>query len=216
MRTWIGILAVAVALATSASAGKKTRPARKPSTKTAAAKGFYKILVKPNAKWVLHETLSDDGKPSQRIITVETYDVRKVGDANVARLRWTLSDGKDKQDVGASDAGKYTQVAVTAAGLYILSADMDDAKVAARLKDKPSRSDPPKAYSGTKQNQGRYLFVTDSGLVCLGEGPLPDAGPCDDTCDATMCLSATEGVVKLDGNWAPGVSIFAQKGYEDW
>ena len=208
MRTWT-IAAVALALAGTASADKKKRPHK--STKTAATKGFYKILVKPNAKWLLRETIGDD----KRTITVETYDVRKLGDADVARLRWTLAqrDGS-KEDIGSSDSGKYTQLAVTNAGLYILTAEMDDAKIAERLKGKPSRSDPPKPYDGTKQNDGRYLTVSER-LVCFGEGPLPDAGPCEDTCDATMCVAATDGVVKLFGNWAPGVSAFDAAGYED-
>lgn len=219
MRTWwIAIVAVAVAVASSASGdGKKKRPAHK-STKTAATKGFYKILVKPNAKWVMTETIDVDEsgkKAPPRTVTVETYDVRKVGDADVARLRWTLieRDGS-KQDIGSSDGGKYTQLAVTPAGLYILTAEMDDAKIAERLKDKPSRSDPPKPYAGTKQNNGRYLTVSER-LVCFGEGPLPDAGDCPDTCDASTCVSATDGIVKLFGNWAPGVSAFAAKGYDD-
>jgi len=173
-------------------------------------KGFWKILVKPNAVWTLNETIGEDAKG---VITVETYDVRKIGKADVARLRWTLKNGSTKEDIGGHD-GRYTQVAVTDAGLYIMEASMDDKSVEKALAGKPSRSDPPKPYEGTKQNNGRYLMIMD-GLVCLGQGPLPGAGDCPDTCDGTMCISPTDGVVTLYGNWAPGVSIFAQKGYEN-
>jgi len=170
-------------------------------------KGFWRILVKPKARWVLYDTIEKDTKRRKRIV-VETYDVRKVGGADVARLRWTLVGPKgEKQDWGSSDSGRYTQVAVTDAGLYILSDDMDDAKIAEALKKKPSRSDPPKPYKGTKQNEGRFLKV-DGDTVCVGYEPLPGDGDCDDTCFGTMCLTATRGVTRLDGTWAPDNSIF--------
>src|SRR5690349_7548565 len=97
-RRWIGLLLVSL-LALPAHAEDKKLVTR----------GFWKILVKPGARWVLRETIGD--KPST--ITIETYDVRKVAGADVARLRWTLQAGKDKQDVGDSASGKYTEVAVT-------------------------------------------------------------------------------------------------------
>jgi hypothetical protein len=172
---------------------------------TKIGKGFWKILVKPNAKWVLKDIIGE----KNATITVETYDVRKVAGADVARLRWTLRSGDQTTDVGDSSSGRYTEVAVTAAGLYILSADMDDAKVTEALKKKPSRSDPPRPYRGTKQNSGRFLAIRN-GLVCMGEEPLPDAGPCEDTCEGDVCISATSGVVELSGTWAPGVTIFRQ------
>jgi hypothetical protein len=213
----VAVVVSTVVVAGLASADKK-RPTHKPAN-AAAAPGFYKILVKPNAKWVLRETIDLDTsghKANPRTITVETYDVRKVGDADVARLRWTLAerDGTT-QNIGDSEAGKFTQVAVTTAGLYIFAAVADDKEIAKRLEGKPSRSDPPKAYSGTVQNSGRALEVTASGLVCMSQSDPKQTGPCEDTCFATMCLSATDGVVQLDGNWAPDTSIFAQKGYED-
>lgn len=165
-------------------------------------KGFWKILVQPNAKWVLTNKTGDDKKAT---ITVETYDVRKVGTADVARLRWTFKsgDGKFKEDAALGGSQTPTQVAVTAKGIYLLSADMDDAKIAKALKGKPSRSDPPKAYKGTKKNQGRFLRV-DGDTVCMGEEPLPDAGDCDDVCEGQVCFSATGGVVSLSGTMAPG------------
>lgn len=203
MKRWI-VVACAVAFVGQADADKKKR-VKPPATKSTAAKGFWRVLVKPNAKWVLRETIDDAaGKPSTNTITVETYDVRKVAAADVARLRWTLKDGENISDIG----GQYTQLAVTPAGLYILTAEMDDAKIATRLKDIPSRSDPPKAYVGTKQNHGRYLRVEDTGNVCMGEGAEPGAGDCEDVCEGYVCISPTDGIVGLFGNWAPGVSIF--------
>ena len=170
------------------------------------AKGFWNVLVKPNQKWVLDDTIAKGPK-----ITVETYDVRKVAGADVARLRFTYTAGQDeKQSLGISaSGGLFDQVAVTKDGLYIMSADMDDAKVAAWLKNKASRSDPPKAYPGTKQNNGRFLTVNDDGSVCLGETNV-SGEECADVCEGSMCIDPSRGVVKINGTYAPGYEDFEQ------
>lgn len=193
----VGCLAVVLALAVPARVGEA-----KPG------KDFWKILVKPNAKWVLVDTTSDDKKST---ITVETYDVRKVGDADVARLRMTHRWGTGKADSSdISGTALPVQVAVTAKGLYFLNDTKDDAKIAAVLAGKPTRSSPPKAYKGTKVNNGRYLRI-DGDTVCMGEEPLPGAGMCDDICEGEICISATDGVVSLHGTLSPNHDDFAQK-----
>ena len=164
-------------------------------------KGFWKVLVQKGAKWVLHESTAE-GKPAT--LTIETYDVRKVGKANVARLRWTVKSGDTHE---FEPSAPLTQIAVTDDGAYLLWAAQDDAKVSEALKKKPSRSDPPKPYKGTKLNEGRYLDIRD-GLVCMGQGPTPDAGECPDTCDGWICISPSDGIVEVAGNWSPGVSMF--------
>ncbi len=63
-------------------------------------KGFWKILVKPGAKWTLYDwfdELAVKGGEKREIgtLTIETYDVRKIGDADVARLRWR-QNGSDE------------------------------------------------------------------------------------------------------------------------
>jgi hypothetical protein len=146
-------------------------------------------------------------------IVVETYDVRKVGEADVARLRWTLVDGKAKSEL-MTCGGCFTQVAVTTAGMYILNREQDDAQVTEALKRKPSRSDPPKPYEATKQNEGRYLNLTSKDpndpVACLGAG-LPPGMDCEEgTCYGELCISAKQGVVSLEGNYTPTEGIFAQ------
>ena len=197
-KAWLGGLLVA-ALALPAVA--KDTPS--------AGKGFWKILVKPKAKWVLHQTIGDDKKGT---ITIETYDVRKIDGADVARLRWTMvsGDGKYKSEAATSGSQTPTQVAVTDKGIYLLTADMDDAKVSKALKGKPSRSDPPKAYKGTKKNNGRFLTVSGD-VVCMGEEPLPDAGECADICEGEICYSATDGVISMTGTLAPDHYNWEQK-----
>lgn len=178
-------------------------------------RGFWRVLVKPGAKWMLRDTIAEQSHETPRTLTVETYDVRKIGKADVARVRWTLSTvgggDPDPEALRDTQAGAITQFAVTDEGLYTLWAGMDDAKVAEALKGKPSRSDPPKPYEATKLNEGRYLTVADDGTVCMGQGPKPGAGPCEDTCDGQVCISATKGIVELSGNWSPGVTIFRQR-----
>jgi hypothetical protein len=184
-------------------------PAKKP-----VAKGFWKALVKPNAKWVLKDTMAEKGPVAQ--IVVETYDVRKVGEADVARLRWTYVEGKEKHDYDRC-GGCFTQVAVTAAGLYILGKEQDDGQVAEELKHKPSRSDPPKPYEATKRNEGRYLNLDTSdpagAVACLGSG-LPPGMECEDgTCFGEVCVSSSKGVVAVEGNYTPTEGPFRQEGY---
>lgn len=149
---------------------------------------------------------------------IETYDMRKLGGADVARLRWTLVWGKGEKGRGNCDTcaeGLFTQLAVTPAGLYILDARMTDAAVESALKGKPSRSEPPKPYKATKQNEGRYLRREDragESLVCMGWEALPGAPPCDDTCFGELCISAKNGPVDLNGTWAPENGVFVRDG----
>jgi hypothetical protein len=167
-------------------------------------KGFWKVLVTPKAHWVLHSTNADGGIST---ITVETYDVRKVGSADVARLRWTFRGATDDEARDFSgQEGAFAQVAVTPAGLYLLDKDDDDAKIAKALGGKPSRSDPPKPYAGTTRNHGRYVTIED-GKVCMGTGPEPGAGDCPDTCDGAVCMT-TAGIVEIFGTYAPDQDIY--------
>jgi hypothetical protein len=164
--------------------------------------------VTPKAKWVLHdfEEGQDDSVP------VETYDVRKVGAADVARLRWRNGD----EDI--SEGGGYpSQVAVTEAGLYLLQASQDDAAVAEALKKKPSRSDPPKPYKGTKLNGGRYLRIDQ-------KAESPSCAWVTARCRATetATTSATERCAfQQRPAWSgsrhagpPGTGIYVQEGFK--
>lgn len=194
--TRIGIITI-VLLALSADAAPKHK-----HTGGKIGKGFWKVLVTPKAHWVLR-----DSSNAKSTITVETYDVRKVGEADVARLRWTYHNEANATEDISGGEGKFSQVAVTAAGLYLLDKADDDAKIAKVIAGKPSRSDPPKPYDGTKLNHGRYLHIRDD-QVCMGTGPEPGAGDCPDTCDGAVCIT-TAGIASLYGTYAPdGESIF--------
>jgi hypothetical protein len=234
---FLAVLAAVAGLDTSAPAAEPLAVPRKPvrtacesptpptvsapsnTSASGPVDGFWKVLVKPKARWVLKSLFKSEGRQDQVII--ETYDVRKLGGADVARLRWTHVWGKGKKGRGECDTcaeGLFTQLAVTPAGLYILDARMTDAAVESALKGKPSRSEPPMPYKATKQNEGRYLRREDragESLVCMGWEALPGAPACDDTCFGELCISAKNGPVDLNGTWAPENGVFVRDGYGD-
>lgn len=191
---FIWIACLVIALTDGVSAGPK-----KPG------KDFWKILVTPNAKWVLHPGGEDAARNDSTII-VETYDVRTVAGAQVARLRWAYK-GSAPNDTLPPSQWRPTQVAVTRQGLYMLDAAMDDAAVTAALKKKPSRSSPPKPYKGTKANGGRYLRVHGD-EVCMGQANI--SGTCEDVCETEICISATAGVTSITGYDAPEPLIWTK------
>ena len=202
-----------VARATTCADVATCMPAKRKPTAQSGPKGFWKALIKPNARWRLPSAFVS--KPADAVV-VETYDARKIGSADVARLRWMHVYEGGKDDV--SDEVPFTQVAVTDAGLYILDKNDNDVAIAEALKRKPSRSDPPRPYKGTAKNSGRYLRVDNAQggqIACIGQGPEPGAGECDDVCYGELCVSPEAGVVTLDGSWAPNHDLYAQPAFHE-
>jgi hypothetical protein len=170
--------------------------------------GFWRALVSPKAKWLLQ------GQGAGERLLVEAYDQRKLGNADVARLRWTLERGDDRQAVGDGNRGRYTQIAVTGQGIYLLDADQDDDAVTAALQRKPSRSDPPMPYEATSKNEGRFLTLeqTKLGVVaCLAQGSLPYQ-PWTVSKLGKLCVSPRHGIVEVVGVYAPSTGRFAAAG----
>ena len=190
---WIGCVVLALSSPVRAEAPKP-------------GKDFWKVLVTPKAKWVLRNPNAEDAAQKRATVTVETYDVRTVGTAQVARLRWTHKDDSGENTFGGG-ALQPTQVAVTTEGLYLLAAEMDDAAVTAALAKKPSRSSPPKAYKGTRKNGGRYLTIRGV-EVCMGWAKLEEDGPCEDLCESEVCFTAADGVTSISGFDAPNQGIW--------
>ncbi len=173
-----------------------------------AKHGVWQPLVQAHARWLLRDTGTVQNADT---IAVETYDVRKIGGADVARLRWVLQQGTRHRDVGASLAGgRFTQLAVTPRGLYLLSASMDDAKVARALAAAPTWRDPPDAVEPASSGDGSFVRVDRSGLVCVGH--VAAEGACDGEtglCEGELCVDAG-GVARIAGSWAPGNATFAR------
>src|SRR4051794_34758076 len=65
---------------------------------------FWAPLVAKDARWVLRNTINPQSGPTE--VIVETYDVRTVGDAQVARLRWRYRMGGKLVDLHVADAAK--------------------------------------------------------------------------------------------------------------
>jgi hypothetical protein len=174
------------------------------------AAGFWKPLVVAGARWELTDPMK------RGTVVVETYDARKVGTADVARLRWTYTDSTgQKRDVGDSNKGRYTQLAVTVAGLYLLDADQNDASVADSLTKKPSRSDPPRAYAGSAKNEGRFLELIESPwgpVACMGTGPTTEVAKRAEL--GLLCVSPKAGIVRLHGIWSPTGDVVVNKAAE--
>ena len=212
MRPTILLAAVALTAAAGvAHAGKAKEPHLDP--------GVWASLVKPGATW----TLAGQG-PAQYAphgsLTVTNYDVRKVGDADVARLRWTLEERTSKTDLPEGE-GRPFQVAVTKRGVWFLSASDDDKAIAKALKKKPTYADP---VVPTKRKDGSYVEILDGGksaMVCVGKEA--HVRPrCDDTggarrwhglgCWAWLCVSP-DGVVSLGGSYADDPYGYSAAGY---
>jgi hypothetical protein len=188
-KRWIHLL-LTVQLAVSPAAAERQKP---------VGKGFWKILVKRGAKWILHPAsqAKQGGAPVRIAMVIETYDVRRAGNADVARLRWTLLLDSYKDEI----VDTYAQVAVTDAGLYSLPGDMGDTEIAKALKGKPLFEDPPRAYHKLSGDYLEFLEIHDGVLVCMGRRYVPPPGPpCMDYCDdREICISATAGIVHLSG-----------------
>jgi hypothetical protein len=175
-------------------------------------RGFFRALVVAGARW----TLIAPGQRGPQTVIAETYDVRKVGRADVARLRWSfITEGgvRDDEWVGES---LPRQVAVTAAGVYLLGEGEDDASVLRRLKRPPTYRDPPRIVGAMTTRDGEYAVVRPSSegpVFCFGEGPPRNPPPCEDVCFGEMCVGA-RGIVSIDARWAPNDELFSVRGFE--
>jgi hypothetical protein len=163
----------------------------------------WATLVRPDARW---ELVGDGGAH----LTVETDDVRAIGDAQVARLRG-LIDG-DVVDMGRH--GLPAQVAVTAAGIWFLDGDDDDAAIAHTIATTPpTYADVPALTEPSAVDFAR-VWRTGAGVAyCVGHrDPQRDCEP--DTCNMA-CFAPDAGVVLLTGDDAPRGYMFSQAGWTD-
>jgi hypothetical protein len=203
-----------------AACGGKAKTAetpRKPpidsTTHVGSTAGIWRVLVTPGAKWVLYNTFVEKGE-ARPTLTVETTDVRKLAGADIARLKWTHArpDGTETYSGGVPG-----QVAVTAAGVWFLDGELDDKGIAAELAKPPSQPDPPVKIDEQSREDGVYVHMWAKGaepVVCVGEGPGPDAGDCEDVCFGEICVGARGGIVSVGGTWAPNYETYEQDGYQ--
>ena len=148
-----------------------------------APKGLYDALVTRGKRWELTN--------GEEKLVVENYNVRKVGNARVAELRWAMGKGK-------YSGGWPRLVIVKKSGLVVLDSLREDSNIKKLVKSKPQYADPPRL---NQKNRAYYAQVLDD-MVCLGfdfwakkrgEGDICG----DESCLWRMCLGP-EGIVGAD------------------
>ena len=200
-------------LALSLGALPSVAGAKAPAKKETAPAGLWKPLVAAGARWTLVQMVEKAQKPGH--VVVETYDVRKVAGADVARLRYTVTAPGGKGE--ALPDGPPAQLAVSDKGAWVFERGADDAAIARALaKKKPDYLDPPALVKGGTRKDGKYtnlIHVKKGDKVCIGDGPAKGAGECEDVCFAEVCLSPAEGLVSLGGTWAPNAEPYEAAGW---
>ena len=164
------------------------------------------LLSGPKAPFVLSGVAGDR-------LNVEVLPARQVGSVQVVSWRWVHVRGR----VSFPFDGAPNLMALSPVSVFLLGADAPDDEVLDVVTSTPvyyraSRPVPPQT-----REDGRYQTVWRLGeevVVCLGEGPPPDAPACEDVCFAEVCFSSTAGIVAVSGRWAPDSATFAAKGYE--
>ncbi|APR74974.1 Hypothetical protein A7982_00320 [Minicystis rosea] len=135
-------------------------------------------------------------------------NVRKVGTADVAQLKYTL--GRNSSAHVSPDDVLPKQVAVTDKGVWFLPADADDAAITAALRKPPTYAAKPKTFEPTQENGHTFVreAKTSGGpIVCTGHATPHAQG------NAMVCFSASHGVVIVDGTAAPASGAYAQNGF---
>lgn len=46
--------------------------------------------------------------------------------------------------------------------------------------------------------------------MCTGQGSTPGELECEDRCDGDICIPATDGILRVEGNWAPQMFGYMQ------
>jgi len=164
-------------------------------------KGLWRSLVKPGGKWTLplvSKLMDYEMETAPEQITIQVVDVRKVGGADVVRLRWSSARGKR---VGEEVGENYIphQIAVSEKGVFTFGEEDSDATILAALKKKPSFTEPPKLENAYDREDGRFVFAPAArpGSACFGWGAT------DSTCGANPCCSwlclDASGIIGIGG-----------------
>jgi hypothetical protein len=193
------LLPLLLLVASAADAAPRKKPAAATPAgvvKEAKASSVWEPLVVANARFVLH-----GGEGESARIIVESYDVRTVKGAKVARLRWVVEEGGARSPMGNS---LPTQIAVTKKGAWLLTDRLDDKAVGEALRGKPTFTDPPRAG----HSDDGYVRK-DGEAVCVGIGTPPET-PCPaGVCHAEYCLEPGVGLTSMSGNYTPSAGKFA-------
>jgi hypothetical protein len=205
MRTWI---TVALCVITTACGGSAKRSTENPSNtgSTQGVERFWDVLESKGARWELNDAVGEGG--DKLIVTVAS--VESKGDHVIVELKWThIYEG------GESESNGPQRLAISPRGIWLIDG-MEDAELAAALRAPAVFAEPPVEIDDMTREDGKYVRVDTRGdekVVCLGEGPAPGAGECEDVCYAEMCVAEKSGIVGVEGLWAPNYGMYEQDGF---
>jgi hypothetical protein len=190
------------------------KPTGAPPPGGVAKPGLWQPLVATATSWKLINYNIRDQPDEDNAVIVSNYDLRQVGAAAVARLRWKTSAG---EDVGSGEHLPQ-QVAVSGHEVWFLPLNADDDAVSQALTRKPTFWDPPVDVHPTRKNKWRWVQTSSGkhGLVtCIGHHQPRGGNECEDTCSGMVCFSATNGIVAVEGTSSPNFEYYALKGHQD-
>jgi hypothetical protein len=161
--------------------------------------------VRAGARW----TLTDGGAAR---VEVRTFDVRRVGDADVARVSWTTVPADVDPSWSADEAGLPTQLAVSSRGVWFLRASQDDAAVARAIAGAPTWPALPEERGATADDIrfARFVERSTGRTLCVGDDEVVRHPAVEGGGDGwgDLCVAPGVGLVGLEGNRAPNLGSF--------
>lgn len=169
----------------------------------------WRALVQPGACFTL-KNMGQAGKagPPGDVLVVESYDVRRVDDAEVARLRVTHATPTEQAAAnGLADVPE--QIAVTAKGAWVLDKKADDAAITKAMSKAPTWPAEPRPGEATKASKwsfAKHGHNAKGDVLCVGHDK-PKA-ECTEACASLVCVSVASGVVMVEGASSPTGDTF--------
>src|SRR5579859_5639584 len=175
--------------------------------------GVWTSLVAGKRTWrLINYNIRDDPNEDDAVI-VENYDLRRVGRAAVARLRWTTSWG---ENVGDREHLPQ-QVAVIDGRVWWLPLEASDDDVVRAIRKMPTFSERPSDVAPTRKSKWKWVLTTSGAqgtLICIGHMQ-PRGEECEDTCSGMVCFSPKDGIVAIEGTASPNFEYYAMRGHAD-
>ncbi len=175
-------------------------------------------VIAKERTWELLDELDEEEPIS--LVRVKLHKRRQVGKAVIAELEWShvYNGGEPSPMVGTLPG------MIVADGRHVVfhesgsdSSNKSDDELIGELNGDELYDDPPKEFLNHFDDRSSLLKIKEhnSGPVyCIGEGPpAAEDFECPDTCFANLCYSKKDGIVRLNGRWAPEFSHFSAAGY---
>lgn len=194
------------------------KQAPKPAAVATADSLWLSVLAKETT-WKLPNTLGDSEEDYGQV-EITLHNRREHRGTVIAELSGTYFVGGKEANASPELPGLIVADGKHALVHYYGSEhdERSDEEWVQALKREPSHEDPPKKFIEYDEYSSTYLEIREhkkGALYCMAEGPPDDDDfMCDDTCFATLCFSKVDGIVVLDGTWAPEDIPFAQPGYD--